>query len=107
MRISCIASPVVGAYAVSVDETAYYLRRAAEELARAEHSSCAQAAEAHREMHRRYVAMVEQDIGNGRADERAAPPHLASRRRRNRPAAEQPQLSRFGTARPVRHCPSG
>ena len=45
------------------DETAYYLRRAAEELASAEHAATRQAADAHREMHRRYIAMVQQDSG--------------------------------------------
>ena len=45
------------------DETAYYLRRAAEELACAEHAATRQAAQAHREMHRRYIAMVQQDSG--------------------------------------------
>ena len=48
---------------MSEDETAYYLRRAAEELAKAELSTCPQAEEAHREMHRRYVAIVELDSG--------------------------------------------
>jgi hypothetical protein len=45
------------------DETDYYRRRAAEELARAEQSPCPEAAQAHREMHRRYQAIVEQDSG--------------------------------------------
>ena len=45
------------------DETAYYLKRAAAELKAAELSDCPQAAEAHREMHRRYLHMVEQDSG--------------------------------------------
>lgn len=49
------------------DETAYYLRRAAEELAKAEQATCPQAAKAHREMHRRYQAIVEQDTGRRRA----------------------------------------
>ena len=53
----------VGVLRVTEDETAYYLRRAAEELAKAEQSSCPQAADAHRELHRRYVAIVEQDSG--------------------------------------------
>lgn len=56
----------LGVYAVREDDTAYYLRRAAEELARAEHSPCAQVAEAHREMHRLYQAIVEQDTGKRR-----------------------------------------
>jgi hypothetical protein len=50
------------------DETAYYLRRAAEELAKAERSASPEAAEAHREMHRRYLAIVEQDSGRVAAE---------------------------------------
>jgi hypothetical protein len=44
---------------VREDEAAYYLRRAAEELRLAEHTTCPEAAEAHREMHRWYVAIVQ------------------------------------------------
>lgn len=53
------------------DETAYYLRRAADELAKAEQASCPEAAAAHREMHRRYLAIVEQDCGQGAAEKPA------------------------------------
>lgn len=49
------------------DETAYYLKRAAAELKAAELSPCPEAAEAHREMHRRYMHMVEQDSGKAMA----------------------------------------
>ena len=48
---------------MSVDERVYYLRRADEELAAAERSPSPEAAEAHREMHARYMAMVEQGSG--------------------------------------------
>ena len=60
-----------GGVHVTEDQTAYYRRRAAEELAAAERSPCRQAIEAHREMHRLYKAMIEQESGKVAADKPA------------------------------------